>query len=295
MLIAAGEPVAKVRWYVLENPARNAFACGRDLGNGSIVVTRGLLQSLDRDELQAVLAHELAHLKNGDAQYVVAALAFAWMIVGVCTASFVVLVAALGLMVAAAMLLLSLLSGGDTGWIGAVMVLVIVVVFIYGLLLLASYAFCVALVLGLVALGVKAASSSISQSREFLADACSAQWTRNPLALATALAKISNGPSLAAVTGGRLVSPLWLDCPDAAKSDRLQVRLLSFLLRSHPRIGRRIAFLREMAGSSGVTDARRLAAIRYTTWQRIKEWALPTLATALAVVMTMLLYCELVS
>ena len=60
---------SKVRWYVLEASAPNAFACGRSVQQGSIVVTRGLLSLLNRDELQAVVAHQLAHLKNGDAQF----------------------------------------------------------------------------------------------------------------------------------------------------------------------------------------------------------------------------------
>jgi Zn-dependent protease with chaperone function len=86
--IASGETNASgesgLHWYVLESPVCNAFAVGRSVLKGSIVVTRGLLSCLTRDELQAVMAHELAHLKNGDAMFVVQAMAFAYILLAGC-------------------------------------------------------------------------------------------------------------------------------------------------------------------------------------------------------------------
>ena len=69
MAIAAGVPMPKV--MVLETDALNAFATGNKPGNGTIAVTRGLLNSLNRDELQGVVAHEMSHLANLDTRYMV--------------------------------------------------------------------------------------------------------------------------------------------------------------------------------------------------------------------------------
>ncbi len=67
--IAAGVPMPKV--MVLETDALNAFATGNRIGSGTIAVTRGLLDTLSRDELQGVVAHEMAHLANLDTRYMV--------------------------------------------------------------------------------------------------------------------------------------------------------------------------------------------------------------------------------
>src|SRR5260370_12345046 len=69
MGIAAGVPMAKV--MIVETEALNAFATGNKVGHGTIVVTRGLLDTLSRDELQGVVAHEMAHLANLDTRYMV--------------------------------------------------------------------------------------------------------------------------------------------------------------------------------------------------------------------------------
>src|SRR5439155_9230479 len=64
MAIAAGVPMPKV--YIIEDTAPNAFATGRDPKHASVAVTTGLLQKLDREELQGVLGHELSHVRNFD-------------------------------------------------------------------------------------------------------------------------------------------------------------------------------------------------------------------------------------
>ena len=290
--IAAEETPSNVRWYILETSDHNAFACGQSVNKGSIVVTRGLLECLNRNELQAVVAHELAHLKNGDSQFIVSALAFAWMVIGVCLAACAVLVIAVALMVLGMLAVAKIAEGDNSGWGGIIAVFIGLALFITGLFYLAAYALMLVLLLGLVVVGVKAAASSISQTREYLADACSAQWTRNPLALASALAKISGGAHTINAKGS-LVSPLWLDHPQAEKTDKIAMRLLSFLLHTHPQIERRIELLRDMAGSTAITEARWLAAIRPSTSQRIKEWALPATATILAMVIAVILICDL--
>src|SRR5215208_8516631 len=67
MAIAAGLPMPKV--YIIDDTAPNAFATGRDPEHASVAVTSGLLQKLDRDELQGVLAHEVSHVGNFDIRY----------------------------------------------------------------------------------------------------------------------------------------------------------------------------------------------------------------------------------
>ena len=293
--IAAGESLSGVRWYVLESSDQNAFACGRSVNKGSIVVTRGLLDILNRDELQAVVAHELAHLKNGDSQFIASALAFAWMVIGVSLTACTVLVIAVALMVTAMGLVAKLAKSNesDSDNTAVIIVLGCAMFFIVGIVYLAAYAFMLGLLLGLVAVGVKAASSSISQSREYLADACAAQWTRNPLSLASALVKISDSPQIINAKVN-LVSPLWLNLPRAEKTDKVTLRLLSFFLHTHPSIDRRIELLRNMAGSTALTEAQWLAAIRPSTSQRIKEWAIPAAATILSIAVGILLVCDLI-
>lgn len=280
--IASGAPAGALRWYILETSAPNAFACGRSVPEGSIVVTRGLLNTLERDELQAVVAHELAHLKNGDALFVVQALAFAWMLVGISTAAYLFLLLAAALLVLTAWLAAKISEEADREWGGCIGMVVIAVIAGLGFMYLAAYALLVGVVLAVVGIGVKAAASSISQARELLADACSAQWTRNPEALASALAKITQGPRLTGLKG-TLLAPLWFEHPRAGQYDGLTQRLLSFLFETHPPIGRRLELLKEMAGSKVGTDARWLATLRPGMWERVKRWTLPLVATLLAV------------
>ena len=286
--LGAGETPEKVRWYVLEIASPNAFACGRSVPEGSIMVTRGLLDMLDRDELQAVVAHELAHLKNGDAQFIVSALAFAWMVIGLSVAGCVVLALAAAILGLFVFIIAKVAEGSDNGIVGLVAVLVGLGVFIYGMVLLAAYALGLAMLIGLVAIGVKAASSSISQSREYLADACSAQWTRKPWALASALAKVCDAPRMVS-SKADMVAPLWLDHPGAEKGDGFRHRLFCFLLNTHPSVERRLELLGQMTGSIAVTDARWLLAIRPSRWERFKEWALPVFATILAIALAVML------
>src|SRR3712207_5819244 len=67
MAIASGLPMPKV--YIIEDSAPNAFATGRDPEHASVAVTSGLLEKLNRDELQGVIAHEMAHVGNFDIRY----------------------------------------------------------------------------------------------------------------------------------------------------------------------------------------------------------------------------------
>ena len=213
MAIAAGVPMPKV--MVLETDALNAFATGNRVGHGTIVVTRGLLDTLTRDELQGVVAHEMAHLANLDTRYMV--------VVGV-TVGLIALVCD--------MLLRTTAWGGsrrgssdkkDSSGGGLLIILLIVV---------AIFA----------PLAAKAVQMAVSRQREYLADATSVQFTRNPNGLISALGKLAD--KAAPFPGvSRATQHLFIVNPVqtfTAKS--------SALLATHPDIADRIARLRNLGG-----------------------------------------------
>ena len=283
MALASGEGVPPASFYVLESSSPNAFACGRSVKKGSIVVTRGLLNKLSRDELQAVIAHEMAHLKNGDSWFTVQAIGFVWAVM---TAGIIA-----GLAVYLALLLLFLVmwlvgkfaeEAEDAG--GCLVSFIGLAVLLYGIYLVGIYILLVGLVLIIVSIGVKAASSFISKAREFLADACSAQWTRNPLALASALAKVDGGPALSGFTVSTL-RPLWLNGQTMADNKFIS-KIINFLYDTHPPSSERLERLKAMAGSTAVTDGQWLLDLKVSFWTKAKEWLLVFMATALAVVIS---------
>lgn len=161
--IAAGIPLPKT--YIIEDPDPNAFATGRSPETASIAVTRGLLEALNRDELQAVAAHEMSHVKNFDIRLML---------------MIAVLVGAVALIADWARR--GLFYGGrrssrrseGSGYI----VLVILVIWLITVILAPILSQLMALF--------------VSRKREYLADASGAELTRNPLALASALEKISS-------------------------------------------------------------------------------------------------------
>jgi heat shock protein HtpX len=213
MAIAAGVPMPKV--MILETEALNAFATGNKVGHGTIVVTRGLLDTLSRDELQGVVAHEMAHLANLDTRYMV--------IVGV-TVGLIALVCD--------MLLRTMAWGGSgrssssdkKGSGGGLLIILLIVVAIFA------------------PLAAKAVQMAVSRQREYLADATSVQFTRNPNGLISALGKLAD--KAAPFPGvSRATQHLFIVNPVqtfTAKS--------SALLATHPDIADRIARLRNLGG-----------------------------------------------
>ena len=210
MSIAAGVPMPKV--MVLDTDALNAFATGNRVGNGTIAVTRGLLDKLSRDELQGVVAHEMAHLANLDTRYMV--------VVGV----------TVGLIALVCDMALRTLnwgsvqrrddSKGKSG--GGILIIVLLVVAI------------------LAPLAAKAVQMAVSRQREYLADATSVQFTRNPNGLISALGKLAEAaapfPGVSRATQHLfIVNPVQTF---TAKS--------SALLATHPDIEDRIARLRNL-------------------------------------------------
>lgn len=149
-----GLPMPKV--YIIENPQPNAFATGRNPENAAVAATTGLLQMLNRDEIAGVMAHELAHVKNRDS------------LIMTITA---VLAGAIGMLANFGFLF----AGGHRdresplGGIGALLVMI------------------------LAPLAAMLVQFAISRSREYEADRIGASISGRPRALASALAKISNG------------------------------------------------------------------------------------------------------
>jgi heat shock protein HtpX len=218
MTIAAGVPMPKV--YVMPSAGLNAFAAGRKPQEARVAVTQGLLDRLNREELQGVIAHELAHVKSRDTLYNISA---------------AVLVGAIALL--SDMFLRGTFfgrrgrsSGGgrDAAGRGNAAFLVL------GILLAL-----------LAPLAAKILQMSISRQREYHADAAAAGFTRNPLGLASALAKISAvGAHVPGENRGTqhlfIVNPLREFGMDATA-----------LMSTHPPTELRIQRLNAMAGFQG--------------------------------------------
>jgi heat shock protein HtpX len=169
MRIAAGLPMPKV--YLIDDPAMNAFATGRDPAHAAVAITAGLRQKLTRDELQAVMAHELAHIRHLDIRLMTLVATTVGLIVLVSDLFWRVLLRG-GVRAAG-----RAHGGGGRGSSGAVVVVLVVV----GVVLL---------LLALIVAPI--IQFAISREREYLADAGAVELTRNPQALVDALTRLSN-------------------------------------------------------------------------------------------------------
>jgi heat shock protein HtpX len=211
--IAAGLPVTpEVR--IVDDPAPNAFAAGLRPQTSYLGVTTGLLRVMPKRELEAVLGHEITHVRNRDTYLMTMATIFAGVIA---------LVADIGFRM--------LLYGGGRSRKGGAIVIVLAVVG----LLLAPYA---ALLLKL----------SLSRRREFLADAGSAEILNDPEAMALALRRLELDTTTVAYADAS-VAHLWVESPTSrVESERRGVLALSSLFDTHPPITERIAALEESGG-----------------------------------------------
>lgn len=208
LCIAGGIPKPKL--YVIDDTAPNAFATGRDPKHSVVVVTTGLLQKLDRSELEGVLAHELSHIRNFDIRF----MTLVTIMVG-----FVVLLSDF-------LLRAFFWSGGDNRGSGRGSSPILMVV---GLVLI--------ILAPLIGTLIKLA---VSRKREFLADASGVELTRYPEGLARALEKISKDkePLEAA---NKATAHLYI--ADPLKNNRLW---FAGLFQTHPPIAERVKKLRGM-------------------------------------------------
>jgi heat shock protein HtpX len=230
MSIAADVPMPRV--HIIEDAAPNAFATGRDPEHASIAVTTGLLQKLDREELQGVIGHELAHVRNFDIRFA--------LLVGVVVGS----IALLADMMARMAFWGGMgrrgggrRSGGGGG--GAILIL-----FFLGLLLAI-----------LAPLFARLLQMAVNRQREYLADASAVEITRNPAGLERALVKIASDREPLEVAN-RATQHLYIVNP-IKKLDESARGLFS----THPAIIDRVNRLRQLTGQPAL-DQRGLAALQ---------------------------------
>jgi heat shock protein HtpX len=206
--ITAGLPMPKV--YVVNDPSPNAFATGRNPEHAVVAATTGLLAILDRNELEGVMAHELAHVGNRDMLV---------MTVAVVLAGFVA-------MLADFFMRAMMLGGDDRG---------------------KSPLFLVVAIIGIILapLAAQLMQMAVSRRREYLADATGALLTRYPEGLASALEKIS-GHARPMQSASHATAHLFISDPFAG-GGRSIAQKIGGLFHTHPPAEERIKRLREMA------------------------------------------------
>jgi len=220
MKIASGlEAMPEI--YIIDDPSPNAFATGRSPQRCAVAVTTGLLEVLDRSQLQGVVAHEVGHVRNRD----------------------VLLMIMLGVMLGAVVLIADIVvraflwggagrsrrSSGSGGGQAQVILLVVGLVLMILAPILAQLIY-----------------FAVSRRREYLADASAAQFTRYPEGLASALERIAQpGPTLRSAT--RATAPMYIINP--LHKEGMAAHNLT---ATHPPIQERVKVLRNMAGASYV-------------------------------------------
>ncbi len=208
--ITAGLP--KPRVYIINDPAPNAFAAGRNKEHAVVAVTTGLLGMMDRSELEGVLAHELSHIGNRDILVMTVA---------------VVLVGFISVLADMAMRMSLFGGGGDRENKNPIALIAIIVAMI------------------LAPIAAQLIQLAISRRREFLADASGALLTRYPDGLASALGKIGSysAPMQRASTS---TAHLFISNPFGAQGRKSAGQWLQKLFSTHPPVVERISALHGM-------------------------------------------------
>ncbi|MDY6893751.1 MAG: M48 family metallopeptidase [Chloroflexota bacterium] len=210
--------------YIIDDSALNAFATGRDSEHAAVAITSGLLQKLNRDELQGVIGHEIAHIKNRDV-----------MLMSLCS----ILLGTIVILAwyATRIIFFQSMFGGRRssssggGGYGQIILLVVGIVLMILAPLIAQLIY-----------------FAISRKREYLADASSAQYTRYPEGLASALEKL--GASTAQLqSANQATAPMYIVNPFRKKG-----MAATDLSSTHPPLTERIRILRSMAGGASFAD-----------------------------------------
>ena len=219
MKIAAGLP-AMPKVYIINDPAPNAFATGRNPQTASVAVTAGLLARLNRDELQGVVAHEISHILNRDILFVTLA--------GIMLGSIVLVsqVFLRGMFYSSMVGSRRRYSSGSGGGGQAQIVMMVAAIVVAILAPIMAYLLYFAL----------------SRRREYLADAGAARLTRYPEGLASALEKIAGDPAPQLAAANKVTAPMYIANPFKRKGQRK----LSDLTSTHPPISERVKILRNM-------------------------------------------------
>ena len=221
MSLASGLPKPDV--YIVNDTAPNAFATGRDPENAAVAATTGLLEKMDRNELQGVIAHEMAHIRNYDIRV---------MTIATATAGAVAIIADLFWRIT----FWGGLGGGrrsnnDRGGGGPQMIIIL-------------FAFLFVTVLAPLAAGLLKAA--VSRSREELADATAVELTRNPSGIRMALEKLDRDVTVVRKTS-HATSHLWIESPDDHVKGHKGKRM-NDMFNTHPPLSERINLLRTMEG-----------------------------------------------
>ncbi len=207
LAITAGLPMPRV--YIVHDESPNAFAAGRSPKQAIVAVTTGLLERLDEEELEGVLAHEMSHIRNYDVRLMTWAAVLAGSIA----------------LLASVFTRAMWFGGGDQGRNNNPIVLIGVIA---GLVLAPVAAVLIQL--------------AISRRREYVADASAAELTRYPQGLASALRAISAADTPSARLGNQAIAHLMIAPPLSARGRTLKV------FATHPATEDRIARLSQMAG-----------------------------------------------
>jgi heat shock protein HtpX len=206
LCISTGMPMPKVN--IIEDDSLNAFASGINSKTYSVSLSRGIIDKLKDDELEAVIAHELTHIRNRDVRILIISIVFVG-IFGFITE----------------MLFRSMRFGGlGRGKKQGGAILIGLLLALFGYLLASLFRF------------------ALSRKREYLADAGSAELTRRPLSLASALRKVSADPTIEAVKR-KDVAQMFIENPQ--ETEEKSTFSFANLFSTHPPIGKRIQLLEQ--------------------------------------------------
>ena len=201
LCISTGMKIPAV--HIIEDDSLNAYASGINSGTYTVSLSRGIINKLDDHELEGVIAHELTHIRNRDVRLLIISIVFVGIFAFISESIFRTMV-----------------YGGGRGKKDGKMVLIGLVLALLGYFLASLFRF------------------ALSRKREYMADAGAAEMTKNPLALASALKKISQDPTIEAVKR-KDVAQLFIENP------KLKKKSAASLFSTHPPIGKRIEVLEQ--------------------------------------------------
>jgi len=207
LCISTGMTVPKIN--IIDDDSLNAFASGINTGTFSVSLSKGIIDKLNDEELEAVIAHELTHIRNRDVRLLIISIVFVGIFAFISEGIF------------------RTMQFGGTGRgkkDGGGAIIVALLLALFGYLIASLFRF------------------ALSRKREYLADAGSAELTRRPLALASALRKISEDPTIEAVKR-KDVAQMFIENPQV-KGGKSSVSLSS-LFATHPPITKRIEILEQ--------------------------------------------------
>ncbi|MDR2351461.1 MAG: M48 family metallopeptidase [Endomicrobium sp.] len=216
--IAAGLPIPKV--YSINDEGLNAFATGRNPQHSYVVLTKGIINNLEKSELEGVIAHEMAHIGNRDIRI---------MLIMIVCISFATVIAEILLRTA----FITRSSGNSKNNNATQIFLFVLAVSLY------VYGYLVAPLIKL----------AVSRTREYQADATAVLITRNPQGLIVALQKISGHSTVKNLSDKQTMSPMCIANPLAKNKQNSLFAKVSGLFATHPPIEKRIKALQAMDGT----------------------------------------------